>query len=572
MHKISPINSILIFPYKLIIRESKFFCLLSLFNIITVLLEYRDMLFLPYRESLKVVIYISCALFDVYILSLFLSAIKWNLCKRIIKVILYLFASFIFIADIFCFNIYKHVIDVYLINVILQSDQITTYEYLLTYVFTFKTLLLCSVIIAFILLVYKLSKFITRISFFSYLMSILIYIVALGFFTMVMHHNIAFSQRYMSIARVSIGFISQLQANKSYEEISKIMDKVNDYECQGMTVSYKNPLNIVIILGESCTRSHMSLYGYNLKTTPIMDKLAHDNELLVFDDVISCGNNTYTSMAQIFNFVEKDHVDLNTWYESPNIIDILKRANYRTVWLTNQAGDGAMNIDTIYGSRSHESSFTTNAVTGGTSRNYDEYLFPLIDKSLENSKNNNFYVIHLEGEHPPYYLRYPDSFKKFSALDIKGEEENNRKKVKASYDNAVYYTDYILGQIIERFKNKNSVVLYFSDHGEDVCLNSDYYGHTLENQGSLQMIEIPFLVWTSKTFQETHSNAYMALKQSIHRPLRTDYIIHTILSLAGVQTKSFNDRLSLISSKFDEDKVRLYNKQQYKKNSSPYIE
>ena len=181
-------------------------------------------------------------------------------------------------------------------------------------------------------------------------------------------------------------------------------------------------------------------------------------------------------------------------------------------------------------------------------------------------------MIHLEGEHPPYYLRYPDSFKKFSALDIKGEDENNRKKVKASYDNAVYYTDYILGQIIERFKNKNSVVFYFSDHGEDVCLNSDYYGHTLENQGSLQMIEIPFIVWTSNTFKEIYSNKYIALKKSIHRPLRTDYIIHTILSLAGVQTKTFNERLSLISSKFDVDKVRLYNKKQYKKNSTPYIE
>lgn len=559
------IYSILKFPYNLIKNESNIFLLLTIFNIITVLLEYRDMIFLPYRESLKVVIYVSCALFDVYLLCFILSSIKSILWKRIIRWLLYILASSIFIVDIFCFYFYEHVTDVYMINVILQSDPNTMYEYLLTYVFTFRTILLCVSVSAFIALVYNLSRLLSRYKIYTYIISFIIFIVTLNFSIMVIHHNLAFSQRYMSIARVSIGFLRQLNANKSYKEIYKIMDEVNDLECQKMSVSHKMPLDIVIILGESCTRSHMSLYGYNLKTTPIMDKLSQDNELLVFDDIISCGNNTYMSMAQIFNFVEKDDVDFNKWYESPNIIDIFRRASYRTVWITNQAGDGAMNIDTIYADRSNDSAFTSNAVTGGTSRNYDENLLPLIDMSIKNEFKNNLYVIHLEGEHPPYYLRYPDSFKRFTSLDFKMEEKENRNRIKASYDNAVYYTDYIYGQILDRFRNKNSVVFYFSDHGEDVCLNNDYYGHTLENQGSLQMIEIPFVVWASISFKENFGKEYISLKQSIHRPLRTDYLIHTILQLAGIRTKSFNERLSLISSKFDEDKIRLYNKKKYLK-------
>ena len=45
--------------------------------------------------------------------------------------------------------------------------------------------------------------------------------------------------------------------------------------------------NIVFILGESTSKGHMSLYGYPLETTPKMDKMAKNNELYVFKDVIS---------------------------------------------------------------------------------------------------------------------------------------------------------------------------------------------------------------------------------------------------------------------------------------------
>ena len=44
--------------------------------------------------------------------------------------------------------------------------------------------------------------------------------------------------------------------------------------------------NIVLIIGESLGRNHMSLYGYSLPTTPLLDSLYRQDELYRLSDVI----------------------------------------------------------------------------------------------------------------------------------------------------------------------------------------------------------------------------------------------------------------------------------------------
>ena len=43
-----------------------------------------------------------------------------------------------------------------------------------------------------------------------------------------------------------------------------------------------------------------------------------------------------------------------------------------------------------------------------------------------------------------------------------------------SYDNSIYYTDYILWQFIELLKDKNVFFTYVSDHGESLGENESY--------------------------------------------------------------------------------------------------
>ena len=75
--------------------------------------------------------------------------------------------------------------------------------------------------------------------------------------------------------------------------------------------------NIVVIIGESASRSHYSLYDYYLKTSPNLDTLK--NELYIFDDIISPYSGTSAVMEVLLTFKS---ADMNgEWYEYPNIVD-----------------------------------------------------------------------------------------------------------------------------------------------------------------------------------------------------------------------------------------------------------
>src|SRR5690606_39947201 len=81
--------------------------------------------------------------------------------------------------------------------------------------------------------------------------------------------------------------------------------------------------------------------------------------------------------------------------------------------------------------------------------------------------------LHLEGCHISYHKKYPDSFNFFT--DTPKTKFNSAKAHQTinEYDNAVRYNDFVVSEVIDLVKkaNKNSYVMYFSDHGEEVFRN-----------------------------------------------------------------------------------------------------
>ena len=72
------------------------------------------------------------------------------------------------------------------------------------------------------------------------------------------------------------------------------------------------------------------------------------------------------------------------------------------------------------------------------------------------------------GGHGLYYNRYPYSFHKFTEKDIKLNVNESHKLIVAEYDNALYYNDYVVTEIINRFRDTEALVIYLPDHGEAV--------------------------------------------------------------------------------------------------------
>ncbi|MBQ6005246.1 MAG: sulfatase-like hydrolase/transferase [Selenomonadaceae bacterium] len=129
------------------------------------------------------------------------------------------------------------------------------------------------------------------------------------------------------------------------------------------------------------------------------------------------------------------------------------------------------------------------------------------------------------------------------------------------------YNDFIVNEIIRRFEEKDAVIIYISDHGEEVFENGrEFAGHSMEESGNRNMIEIPAIIWASKKFRQSYPEKISALNAALDRPYRTDYLIHALLDLLDIRTTSFEPEKSILNARFDSSLPRIYNQQPYIKD------
>ncbi len=282
---------------------------------------------------------------------------------------------------------------------------------------------------------------------------------------------------------------------------------------------------VVYILGESTTRNHMGIYGYHLQTTPYLSNLEGAK---------------------------------GKWYEYTDLFSILNQAGYYTTWLSNQESSGIYgNNGRFYAERCKSNSFVcVRDSKSNFTEPYDEHLLPLLDQTLRETKPKRFIVLHLMGTHGEYKNRYPKTFKAFST-NVEQGENNKIKETKATYDTAIRYNDSIVNAIINRFKDKDALIIYTSDHGEDVMeINKRIAGHG-DIDINNQKVEIPMLVYMSKTFQKNYPDITNRIRLSAHRPFMTDDMIHSILDLMEIQTKEYRPSLSVFNKRFNDKRKRI---------------
>lgn len=118
------------------------------------------------------------------------------------------------------------------------------------------------------------------------------------------------------------------------------------------------------------------------------------------------------------------------------------------------------------------------------------------------------------------------------------------------------YNDNILNEIFKLFSQSDSIVVYLSDHGEEVYEIDDFVGHG-DDHITRFTCEIPMLIYVSDIFIQKHPKIYEKLKASVHRPYMSDDLIHTVLDIAGIQTPNFDPTRSIINDQFNEKRRRI---------------
>ncbi len=302
----------------------------------------------------------------------------------------------------------------------------------------------------------------------------------------------------------------------------------------------------VLVLGESTTKSHLGIYGYDRPTTPQLR--SKKDEIILFQDVISPHTYSIGAVTKLLTLAN---------YEDPkathtgSIIQLANSVGFETYWLSNQRPLGSGNSLITRLSASVDYSKFLTSVIERNSTTLDESLLNDLDIVLEESKSNKiFIVLHLIGTHHNYQERYPASFNVFNGeVNSNFKSKESRNKIN-HYDNAVLYNDFVVNAIIEKVKstNINSFVLYLSDHGEELYRDRNMAGHNEDTPTQL-MYEIPFMLWQSEKYKN-----YRSIDIDINRRYMTDDLFHSLADLMGIQSDRVNYKRSIFSNIFEERK------------------
>lgn len=322
--------------------------------------------------------------------------------------------------------------------------------------------------------------------------------------------------------------------------------------------------NIIIIIGESYNKYHSSIYGYTKPTTPNQDIMVKNNEIIVYNNIITPFNITSDVFKNIFSL--NDLSKKETWNEKPLFTQIFKKAGYHVTFYTNQyvqSSDepffqysGSVFLNNLDISKSQFDNRNT------TMYMYDEEL---IDSYVSDSKNDkhqhDLVIFHLIGQHADYKDRYPENFKKNDVSDYNCNDlSNEEKRILADYDNATLYNDYIIKKITNNFSKQDAIVIYFLDHGEE-CFDDNMgvgrsHGEITKNIAKYEF-EIPIWIYTTEKFRKKHPEIYNQIVLSRNKPGSTDDIGHMLLYIGGISCPDYNERNNILSPNYNIKKRRM---------------
>lgn len=292
-----------------------------------------------------------------------------------------------------------------------------------------------------------------------------------------------------------------------YKEEQKIM-KADFNFClpQHIKIGENSNYNhIYLVIGESSNKEHYSIYGYPYQTTPLLSNLMHNENFLLIENAIASAPITRESLKRVLSFATSENGSDYSHYI--NLINAAKMKGFETIWLSSQAKSGLHDsIIGRIGSGADKSLFSISD---------DDKLFPyLLDEYHPNKKQ--LFVLHFTGSHMPY-----SNFDHQDLLKLKAEGS-----LFPEYDATIAKTDRLLHQVMKLTEKDNkSLVIYLSDHGEEIGL-----GHGL-NYMSKSQYEVPMFIFSPN--RQPNENLIKELSGQNH--FNTQYVMEYICDSFGFE-------------------------------------
>jgi heptose-I-phosphate ethanolaminephosphotransferase len=316
-------------------------------------------------------------------------------------------------------------------------------------------------------------------------------------------------------------------------------------------------LDVMLVIGESYNKYHASLYGYALPTTPRMDAEQRNGRLFAFNHVTSPYNMTTLAVKNILS--TNSLADGEAWSECPAFPVVFRKAGFQVLLWDNQKPENSAAIfDFSLGSYMYADQLAAIAYS-----HCNEHVFPydfeLVESYFAEAKRDvlNMSIIHLMGQHFDAAQRFPHHFEceVFHAADIARDDLSWAERTAvAQYDNATHYNDSLMGCLFRHLSHRNAVIVYLSDHGEEVYDYRHFIGRSHERNKSVEakkyQYDIPFIVWCSDKYQQLHPAVMHALAAAKDRPFSSDQTAHLLFTLSAVETSYYKSQCDVLQDNY----------------------
>ena len=259
-------------------------------------------------------------------------------------------------------------------------------------------------------------------------------------------------------------------------------------------------LNLILISVDTLRPDHMGVYGYNKNTTPNIDKWAKD--AMVFSNVRTIVPVTYPSFAALMTGSHSldnkiiNNQSLQLSRNTQTLAKMLKEKGFSTsAFITSEVlSQELTNMDNGF------DTYRELKEKG----DFEEFVNSALNALEKNNQGKKFFWIHFTNPHWPYeptrdnkcrfgpqycdiisekgYIQLEEERKQMQAwgTDSCRQEEmpkQTKELYESLYDGEIADTDFYINKVLNTLKktglDKNSIVVFYADHGEG--FDHNYY-------------------------------------------------------------------------------------------------
>lgn len=512
-----------------------------------------------------------------YLFCILLCLLRFNLLNKIIKLIIYSSFFLLYAVNVFLLFNFKTMISPTIMLLIEETTEGETSDFVCNYMVTSHSFFAYAFLVVTILLIVLselktlcLQSLLRKYTFSSILFLFLCYV------GMRIPSTVSNFSRLFICKKVSDVEFWYLNFPPDSNTLTNILYSVitNSISHKEILVSKESTLGdlgvvksdsdatIVLIIGESFSKYHSSLYGYNKNTNPSLTNEKKQGTLFAFTNVISPYNMTSYVMKNLFSV--NSIMDGENWSDYPIFPVYFKKAGFNVYFWDNQKTKSDISDFSVF-SYIYDSDISKISYTRCNDEifQYDMDLVKSFFSQISLNEGKNLLIFHLIGQHAMAVTKYPHTAKNmyFSSDSISGNYTEKQKDEIAHYDNATRYNDSVVAYLISQVRDKDCVIVYLSDHGEEVHDYRNHYGRTQESVKNANILkyqyEIPFMIWCSEKYQLNHQDKIAMIKTALDKPFMNDNTCQLLFNLADIKCSKYIPKRDPISPLYKPYKVRI---------------